>query len=132
MRLVPTLALILNLGLPAHAQEADIQKVIRDQMTALQADDFPQAFTFASPMIQGIFQTPENFGAMVREGYPMVWRPDEVRMLDLREVAGGLWQRVLITDQNGRGHVLEYQMVQGPEGWLINAVQILPAPGEGA
>ena len=132
MRVFPTLGLILALALPAQAQEADIQKVIRDQMTALQADDFPQAFTYASPMIQGMFGTPENFGAMVRQGYPMVWRPDQVRMLELREVAGGLWQRVLVTDQQGRGHLLEYQMVQGPDGWLINAVEILPAPGEGA
>lgn len=132
MRSVVIACLILTLTLPAKAQEADIQKVIRDQMAALQADDFPQAFTYASPMIQGMFGTPENFGAMVRQGYPMVWRPDQVRMLDLREVAGGLWQRVLVTDQQGRGHVLEYQMVPGPEGWLINAVQILPAPGEGA
>jgi Domain of unknown function (DUF4864) len=120
------------LGLPAAAQEAPIQETIRNQITALQADDFARAFSFASPTIKGMFGTPENFGAMVKQGYPMVYRPAEVQMQDLREVAGNLWQRVRITDQAGAGWYLDYQMVETPDGWQINAVQILPAPDVGA
>ena len=69
---------------------------------------------------------------MVKNGYPMVYRPADVQMMELREVAGNLWQRVRITDQAGAGWYLDYMMVETAEGWQINAVQILPAPDVGA
>jgi hypothetical protein len=119
------------LALPAAAQDAPIRETIQNQLDAFQADDFARAFTYASPTIKGLFGTPENFGAMVMNGYPMVYRPAEVEMLDLREIAGNLWQRVRITDQSGRVHFLDYQMIETPEGWQINGVQILPAPDIG-
>lgn len=130
MRLA-ALFLALSLGFPAFAQEAPIQATIENQIEAFQADDFAKAFSFASPNIKGIFGTAENFGAMVKEGYPMVYRPSEVEMLDLREVAGDLWQRVRIVDQAGQAHYLDYMMIETPEGWQINAVQLLPAPDIG-
>ena len=119
------------LSLPALAQEAPIQETIQRQIEAFRADDFARAFTFASPTIKGMFGTPENFGAMVKNGYPMVYRPADVQMMELREVAGNLWQRVRITDQAGAGWYLDYMMVETAEGWQINAVQILPAPDVG-
>ena len=119
-------------ALPAAAQEKPIQDTIQNQLNAFQADDFATAFTYASPNIKGIFGTPENFGAMVSEGYPMVHRPAAVKMLELREVAGNLWQRVMITDEAGKTHMLDYQMVETPEGWQINGVQLLRAPDVGA
>ena len=69
---------------------------------------------------------------MVQNGYPMVWSPGEVRFLELREIAGYLWQKVFIRDQTGATHGLDYQMIRTPEGWRINGVQILRAPGVGA
>lgn len=125
------LVAVLAFALPAGAQEGPIRDTIQNQLEAFQADDFSRAFTFASPTIKGVFGTPENFGAMVRNGYPMVHRPAEVRMLDLREVGGRLWQRVMITDQAGRTHVLDYQMIETAEGWQINAVQLLAEAGTG-
>lgn len=122
----------LFLALPAAAQDAPIRATIEHQLQAFQADDFATAFTFASPNIKVIFGTPENFGRMVSEGYPMVHRPAAVKMLELREVAGGLWQRVMITDQSGRTHLLDYQMIEAENGWQINAVHLLKAEGVGA
>lgn len=120
---------------PLAAQEGRdgaIRGVIRSQIDAFLKDDFATAFTFASPSIQGIFGTPDNFGSMVRNGYPMVWRPSTVDFGELREVAGGLWQRVIVRDAEGRVHVLDYQMVEGESGWRINGVQLLRAPDVGA
>ncbi|WP_431300939.1 DUF4864 domain-containing protein [Tabrizicola sp. BL-A-41-H6] len=119
-------------ALPAAAQEKPIQDTIQNQLNAFQVDDFATAFTFASPNIKALFGTPENFGAMVSEGYPMVHRPSAVTMLELREVAGNLWQRVMITDEAGKTHLLDYQMIETPEGWQINGVQLLRAPDVGA
>ena len=119
------------LALPAAAQEAPIQDTIQGQIDAFQADDFARAFSFASPTIKGMFGTPENFGMMVKQGYPMVYRPSDVEMQELREIAGNLWQRVRVVDQAGRAHLLDYMMIETPEGWQINAVQLLPAPDIG-
>lgn len=121
------LAISLSAGLTsgAFAQSAEIEANITAQIQAFKADDFVTAFAFASPNIQRMFQTPENFGVMVKRGYPMVWRPADVRFLELREVAGGLWQKVMITDGAGRVHILDYQMVQLENSWKINGVQLL-------
>jgi hypothetical protein len=119
------------LSLPAAAQEEPIRKTIQAQIDAFLADDFATAFTFASPNIKGIFGTPENFGAMVKQGYPMVYRPAEVEMGELREIAGNLWQRVRVVDQAGTAWYLDYMMIETVEGWQINAVQLLPAPDVG-
>lgn len=134
MSRLAVLALVAVLALPApgRAQSDGIEATIRSQIAAFLADDFAQAFTFASPSIKALFGTPENFGMMVRNGYPMVHRPADVRMLDRREVAGQTWQRVMITDSAGRLHVLEYQMLATPDGWQINAVRLLPQDGVGA
>ncbi|MEO1537162.1 MAG: DUF4864 domain-containing protein [Pseudomonadota bacterium] len=112
----------------ALPRDAGIEATIDAQIDAFLKDDFATAFTYASPNIQGFFGTSERFGQMVRNGYPMVWRPGDVQYLDLRDVAGNLWQKVLITDQSGGVHVLDYQMIQTSEGWRINGVQILQAP----
>jgi hypothetical protein len=121
------LALSLSAGLAsgAFAQSAEIEANIAAQIQAFKADDFATAFTFASPNIQRLFGNPDNFGAMVRNGYPMVWRPSDVRFLELREVAGALWQKVMITDGDGAVHILDYQMIQQENGWKINGVQLL-------
>ena len=120
------------LALPAQAQEAPIQSTIQSQLDAFMADDFARAFTFASPMIKGMFGTSDSFGTMVQQGYPMVARHGAVQMLELRTVAGNLWQRVMITDTMGRTHLLDYQMIETTDGWQINAVQLLPAQDIGA
>ena len=120
------------LALPVQAQEAPIQSTIQSQLDAFKSDDYARAFTFASPMIKGMFGTPDNFGTMVQQGYPMVARHGAVQMLELRTVAGNLWQRVMITDTMGRTHLLDYQMIETTDGWQINAVQLLPAQDVGA
>ncbi|WP_299640824.1 DUF4864 domain-containing protein [uncultured Ruegeria sp.] len=124
-RFLLAVSLSAGLGSGAFAQNAEIEANISAQIQAFKADDFATAFTFASPSIQRLFQNPDNFGTMVRNGYPMVWRPSDVRFLELREVAGALWQKVMITDASGRVHILDYQMIPLEGGWKINGVQLL-------
>ncbi len=122
-------AFILVVGLvgPAQAQDGDaIHSVIADQLADFVARDLEGAWEHASPFIQGMFGNPQNFGAMVERGYPMVWDNSDVRFGELREVAGNLWQRVTLRDAAGNLHSLDYQMIETPEGWQINGVQLLP------
>jgi hypothetical protein len=129
------IATILSLGLAGSAvaqgsaPKGAIESVIDRQFQAFRADDFDRAFTFASPTIRSIFGTSDTFGAMVRNGYPMVHRPAGVQFLDLRESDGELWQRVQIRDAQGRFHLLDYQMIETEDGWKINAVNYVPSPG---
>ena len=122
------LTLSLSLGTAAYAQDNPIATTITDQIAALQADDFDTAFSYASPNIKRLFGTPERFGQMVRDGYPMVHRPAEVTMLDQSQMDGRTLQRVMIRDQSGRVHMLAYQMIETDQGWQINGVQLLRAP----
>lgn len=117
----------LGAALSAVADPREMQSVIDQQIDAFQADDFAKAMEFASPGLQQYFGTPERFGRMVTQGYPMVWRPSEVEYLESREEDGSQWQRVRIRDQNGAVHILDYRMLETDEGWRINGVQILDA-----
>ena len=134
-RTVLSLIVIAFTAFAAPAQETPvpaIQTTIQNQFDAFLQGDVATAFTFASPTIKGMFGSAERFGQMVQQGYPMVWRPADVKYLDLRNVAGNLWQRVMVTDQSGAVHMLDYQMIQTPDGWQINGVQLLPQAGVGA
>lgn len=117
----------LTLG-AVQAQGADIQSTIGNQIEAFQTDDFETAFDFASPNLRRLFGSSENFRSMVTRGYPMVWKPAEVRYLELAEVGGSFFQKVLIKDQKGIVHILGYRMLETDMGWKINGVQLLPKP----
>ena len=116
----------------AQAVDGPIRGVIRGQLDAFQADDLATAFGFASPMIKGLFETPENFGQMVMTGYPMVWRPADVEFTGLVERGGRMYQNVMITDRAGALHLLEYEMVPAGDGWQINGVRFLRPGALGA
>lgn len=132
-RVLKAMAAVAILGAgPVAAQDGPIEGVIQGQVDAFLAGDVGTAFGYASPGIQRLFGTPERFGRMVQEGYPMVWRPSEVRYLESRDLGGGVLQRVLMRDAAGVPWVLEYQMIEGPAGWVIDGVRILQAPEVGA
>ncbi|MEO9516592.1 MAG: DUF4864 domain-containing protein [Paracoccaceae bacterium] len=118
---------VLALGLtgPSFGQGGNIQGVISSQIEAFQSDDFSTAFTFASPSIQLMFRTPDNFGRMVSQGFPMVWRSSGVEYLGLRQEQGTFVQRIQVTDSEGRLHVLDYFMVETADGWKINGVEFV-------
>ena len=125
LSLLSGVALSLALSVGVAAQQAEIEGTITSQIDAFRADDFDRAFTYASPLLQRLFQTPQNFERMVTQGYPMVWRPEELRFLDLRGEGGTYWQTVMVTDAQGVYHLLEYLMQETPDGWRIGGVRIL-------
>ena len=109
---------------PAAADPARIERVISGQIEAFLADDFDAAFDYASPDIRRLFATPENFGRMVRRGYPMVWRPESFRFEALEEIDGRLRQSVLIRDGEGRVWRANYWMIRVEEAWRIDGVTL--------
>ena len=126
MRFFAALWLFIILMTPLSAgEEEDVQAIINSQIEAFQEDDFAAAFTFASPSIRSMFGTPENFGKMVQQGYPMVWRPKDLLFIDFERNQYGRLQSVQIVDQAGKIHFLRYFMVSTSQGWKIAGVEFI-------
>ena len=133
MRVLVFLLGLWMAGTSALAQDADaIEGVIENQLEAFNNRDISEAWLYASPNIKRLFGSPDTFGMMVQKGYPMVWDNADVQFLELRDLRGTLWQKVMVRDARGGLHVLDYQMVETADGWQINGVQLLPAPDLGA
>ncbi|MCZ4351093.1 DUF4864 domain-containing protein [Roseovarius aestuarii] len=128
---IATMLTVLSLtwGADAEAQAEPIEAVISAQIKAFKADDFEQAFTYASPMIKRMFGDAQSFGVMVQRGFPMVWRPANVQFLNQEERDGAVWQDVLVRDSTGASHVLQYEMIQIDNGWKINGVRVREPAG---
>ena len=109
-----------------------IAQTIRSQIAAIQLDNWAEAFTYASPTIQGIFQSPERFSEMVIGGYPMVWRPKSFRAGDITLSPRGPVQTMFFEDQDGRLYIADYLMQLVDGEWRINGVSIRPAPEQSA
>ena len=129
-RFLCVLAVMLA-ALSARADEG-VEAAISGQIAALRAGDFVTAFEFASPNIRQIFRTPENFEDMVRQGYAVMLNPVDMQFMTARQEGEALWQRVLYRDLHGEVQVFDYQMVQAPEGWRINAVVRVKMPAPSA
>ena len=113
----------------------ELETIITEQMRAFQADDFGAAFQYASPMIRGMFGDPDNFGAMVRNGYPMVWRPADIRFQGQEPAArggGAVVQRLSVRGPDGAYYICDYTMIETTQGWKIDGVEVRPAPDVGA
>lgn len=112
---------------PSPAAQQAILGTIRAQLEAFQRDDGARAFSYATPSLRDLFQTPENFMAMVRGGYQPVYRPQSVEFLDARIVEGRTGQAVRFVGPDGRTVIAIYTMEQQPDGsWRIAAVQLIP------
>ena len=130
------LALVFGFWMAAtavFAQDSDaIESVIGNQLEAFNDRDISEAWQYASPNIKRLFGDSGNFGMMVQQGYPMVWDNADVRFLELRDLGGMVWQKVMVRDAQGGLHILDYQMIETAQGWQINGVRLLPAPDVGA
>lgn len=129
MRVLAIVLAIWAFAVPVVAQDRDaIEDVIGQQLQAFSERDVGKAWSYASPMIQGMFGSPGRFGMMVEQGYPMVWDNRDAQFME-REGSGKLvLQRVYVRDTQGRGWVLSYAMLETDAGWKINGVSVIPAP----
>ncbi len=115
---------------PAMAEEggdrAAIQSIISDQIAAFQADDGAAAYSFASPMIQSVFPSPDQFMAMVRGAYQPVYRPRSVVFGEMSMTGTGPLQKVYLVGPDGQSYIAVYSFQRQPDGsWKINGCTIL-------
>jgi len=108
---------------PAEAQA--VRAVIEAQLDAFQHDDAARAFSLATPGIRRTFGSAENFLAMVRASYAVVYRPKGVIFENSRIIEGQLVQPVRLTDAEGRSWIALYPMQRQPDGsWRTNGCQL--------
>ncbi len=129
--LIPLLLLVGFLT-PSQAEEADSQAlraIIEAQLEAFQRDDGSTAFSFASPTIQQQFGTPEQFMAMVRQGYDPVYRPTGTEFREAEFNENRAVQKVLFVDRNGQAWMAYYFMQRLEDTrWRIAGVRLERLP----
>lgn len=109
------------------ADRAAIRAVISRQIEAFRRDDATEAFSLASPGIQGAFGTPENFLRMVRTSYQPVYRPASVTFLDASFIEDEAVQKVQISDKSGAVWLALYPMERQKDGsWKTNGCRLFP------
>ena len=114
--------------LPDAANRASIRGVITAQIAAFRRNDAQAAFGFATPNIQSMFGTAENFIAMVETGYPPVWRPRDLQFGALENRDGQLVQKVELIGPDGAPALALYTMERGADGvWRIDGCALLPS-----
>jgi len=133
------LAFALFLGPAAAAPAAEvpaadaqaIRAVISEQLEAFARDDGARAFALATSGIRERFGTAEAFLAMVRSGYPVVYRPEAVEFEQPALVDGEVIQPARMTDAGGQAWLAFYSMLRQPDGgWRINGCQLERLRGE--
>ena len=118
-------------GLPPGLTTQDrgaIQDVIRQQLDAFGRDDASGAYRFAAPNVQAIFPNQDQFMAMVKQGYPPVYRPRSSEFSELAIRDGDLVQEVELVGPDGKPVLALYTMQHMPDGrWLIAACMLIPS-----
>jgi hypothetical protein len=115
----------------APADAAAIRQVIQSQMNAFRSDDWAAAFAYASPAIQGKFQSPQVFRQMVTEAYHPVYRPRGVQFRGVQGSEFGPTQEVFVVGPDGLSYLAYYTMEKQPDGsWRINGCYLVRAPDQ--
>ncbi len=108
-----------------QTDRAAIRDVIQHQLDAFRADDAGSAFSDASPGIQGMFGDAGHFMAMVKSGYPMVYRPRAATFGDLVEIDGRTVRKVRLIGPDGAAALALYYMEREADGtWKIDGCQL--------
>lgn len=136
MRLVLALVFGLIAGAANAQTPADrtaIESAITRQLEAFKKDDATAAWAQASPMIQEMFGSKDNFLAMVRHAYPPVYRPRQSVFGPLVTEDDRLIQKVEILGPDGVNYLALYAMEKQPDGtWKINGCQLTKSESLGA
>jgi len=120
-------------GAQPAVSEADskaIRAVVQAQLEAFAADDGVRAFSYASPGIRQQFGSPEVFMAMVRQGYPVVYRPASTSFLPVLRDGDEIVQPVRMTDRAGLVWMALYRMEkQTNDTWRIGGCTVARTAG---
>tara|TARA_B100001057_G_C22099396_1_gene662621 strand:- start:61 stop:492 length:432 start_codon:yes stop_codon:yes gene_type:complete len=107
-----------------------VRYTISSQIDAFKDKDVKKAYTFAAPNIQAQFPNPDIFGLMVRNGYPIIWKPKNYKFTTFKDLGNKCIQRVLF--QSYKGSLVSYDYILEKDGnlWKIAGVLTINSVGE--
>lgn len=114
----------------SSADQETIRSIVSGQIAAFQADDGAAAYGYASPTIQGLFPSVEQFMGMVRNSYAPVYRPQSITFGQLMDSPYGPMQKVFLVGPDGRNWVALYSLQRQEDGtWKINGCTLVEDDG---
>jgi hypothetical protein len=116
-------------GLNAKDQKAIIG-VVQAQLDAFAHDDAALAFSYAAPNIRQQIGSAENFLAMVRNRYQVVYRPSSATFMQPHGEASKAILKVQLTDEGGDSWTATYTLQkQKDKAWRITGCEVAEATG---
>ena len=126
----------LTLLAPARAapftatDEKSVRAVVEGQLAAFARDDAKKAFSYAAPNVREAVGTAANFMAMVRNDYPVVYRPASVAFLKPEGKDDQVIQRVQMLDASGDAWLAIYSLQrQKNKAWRITGCVLVENKG---
>ena len=108
----------------------EVHHTISSQIDAFKKNDVKQAYTFAAPNIQAQFPNPDTFGLMVRNGYPIIWKPKSFKFVKFKDLGNKCIQRVLFKSYGGSLETYDYILEKNNNLWKIAGVLTIKSAGE--
>ncbi len=110
--------------------EKNVQAVVQAQLQAFAQDDAVKAFSYAAPNLQQALGSPSSFMAMVRQNYPVVYRPASVAFLKTEGSDDDVVQRVQMIDASGNSWLAVYSLQrQKNKSWRITGCSVVDNRG---
>ena len=129
------LLFIMHLKAAVFADEVgtvmeEVRYTISSQIDAFKDNDVKKAYTFAAPNIQAQFPNPDIFGLMVRNGYPIIWKPKSYKFTTFKDLGNNCIQRVLFQSYDGSLESYDYILEKSGNLWKIAGVLTINSAGE--
>jgi hypothetical protein len=118
----------------SESDKSAFREIVTGQLEAFKADDGEAAYTYAAPIIKGIFPNSETFMAMVKRGYQPVYRNNGYKIGAVApDSLGRPALHVTITATDGKRYEAVYSMERQPDGtWKIAGCTLVEIPGTNA
>ena len=100
----------------------EVRSTISSQIDAFKENNVNKAYTFAAPNIQAQFPNPDIFGLMVRNGYPVIWKPKSFKFTEFKAQGKTCIQRVLFQSYSGSLESYDYILEKNDNVWKIAGV----------
>ena len=133
---LPVFLVALQALVPAHADalsakdEKAVQAVVQSQLTAFSKDDADKAFSYAAPDLRKTIGSSSAFMAMVKNSYPVVYRPASVAFLKAEGSGDEVLQRVQMLDASGTSWLAVYSLQrQKDKTWRISGCAVVENKG---
>ena len=133
---LPVFFMALQALIPAHAEalsakdEKAVQTVVQSQLAAFAKDDADKAFSYAAPELRKTIGNASAFMAMVKNSYPVVYRPASVAFLKPESSGDDVIQRVQMLDASGASYLAVYSLQrQKDKTWRISGCAVVENKG---